>query len=186
MRRVCSRCVRPVGEFPAVALRQSTAAVSTGVFDHGPFQHRSRHSFNTIPLHDANRLGGRTAYLREIGPVNQKTRGRRFKKDPRTVQFNVDVWCAQQTLRKRWKQRDWEVVEVPFRHAPAEQQRVVPELYTDVPMMTDPARQDYSNIRSKVYDREALQHVLFGATNTLPYPPLQYVDKKAMTLDKFL
>ncbi|CBH13493.1 hypothetical protein, conserved [Trypanosoma brucei gambiense DAL972] len=171
---------------PSSALQCSVAVVSTGEFDHPPFQFRQRHTFNTTPLHDANRFGGRTAYLREIGPVNIKKQGRRFKKDPRTVQFNVDVWCAQQTLRKRWKQRDWEVIEIPFRLVPREQQRVIPELYTDIPQMTDPARNDFSNIRNKVYDREELQGVLFPAAGTMLYPPLQRVDKQAMTLDKYL
>ncbi|KEG10776.1 hypothetical protein DQ04_03301040 [Trypanosoma grayi] len=188
MRRACRRLFLQgePRESCAAALHCSMAAISTGVFDHPSFECRQKHSFNTLPLHDANRFGGRTAYLREIGPVNQKKQGRRFKKDMRTVQFNVDVWCAQQTLRKKWKQRDWEVVEVPFRLSPKEQQRVVPELYTDVPQMTDPAHNDFSNIHSKVYDREELQADLFGAAGPLPYPPLQRVDKQAMTLDKFL
>ncbi|EAN86104.1 hypothetical protein C3747_66g48 [Trypanosoma cruzi] len=186
MQRAGCGIVRPGRGCHTTPLYCSLATISTGVFDHLPFQHRRQHAFNTLPLHDANHFGGRTAYLREIGPVNIKKSGRRFKKDLRTVQFNVDIWCAQQTLRKRWKQRDWEVIEVPFRLAPAEQQRVIPEMYTDVPPMTDPERHDFSNIRNKVYDREELQGVLFGASGPLPYPPLQRIDRQAMTLDKFL
>ncbi|KAG5485703.1 hypothetical protein LSCM4_06661 [Leishmania orientalis] len=162
--------------------------VSTGNFDHPSFSYRHQHTFNTLPMHDANRFGGRTAYLREIGPIDHKKKGRLFKRDPATLQFNVDVWCAQQTLRKQWKGRDWDMVEMPFELAPKELQRVVPEKYTDVPMMTDPARHDYMNIRRKVFDREALQGALYasGSGGSLPYPAVQLVDKDAMTLEKYL
>lgn len=139
-------------------------------------------------MHDANRFGGRSAYLREIGPFDHKKKGRLFKRDPETQQFNVDVWSAQQTLRKQWKGRDWDVVEMPFELAPKELQRVVPERYTDVPVMANPAANDFMNIRRKVYDREALQGALYatGANGQTPYPALQRVDRSAMTLDKFL
>lgn len=160
-------------------------AVSTGIFDHGPYKYRQQHTYNTLPLHDSNHFGGRTAYLREIGPFDHKKKGRIFKRDPRTVQFNVDVWAAQQSLRKRWKGRDWDVVELPFALAPAELQRVIPEMYTDVPVMAQPAAGDYGNVRSKVYDREALQEVLYGG-QARPYPALRTVDARAQTLDKFL
>lgn len=159
--------------------------VSTGVFDHPTKFDRRRHTFNTLPTHDANRFGGRTAYLREIGPFDHKTKGRLFKRDPATQQFNIDVWSAQQTLRKKWKARDWEVVEMPFALAPRELQRVIPEVYTDVPQMANPTKGDFGNIRSKVYDREELQDALFGPESH-PYPPLRRVDASAVTLDKFL
>ncbi|CCW71357.1 unnamed protein product [Phytomonas sp. Hart1] len=163
--------------------------ISTDVFDHPPFSHRQQHTYNTLPLHDSSRFGGRTAYFREIGPFNHKRRGRLFKRDHRTLQYNVDIWCAQSTLRKKWKGRDWEVVELPFNLAPAEQQRVIPELYTDVPQMTHPAVGDYSNIRSKVYDREELQGALFGG-KTYPYPRMLKVkndsDEASLSLDRFL
>ncbi|CCW63559.1 unnamed protein product [Phytomonas sp. EM1] len=163
--------------------------ISTGVFDHPPFSHRQQHTYNTLPLHDANRFGGRTAYFREIGPFDHKRKGRLFKRDLRTLQYNVDTWCAQSTLRKKWKGRDWEVVELPFNLAPTELQRVIPEQYTDVPQMTQPAVGDYSNIRSKVYDREELQDVLFGG-KAHPYPRIVRVkddnDKASLALNKFL
>ncbi|CAD2222594.1 hypothetical protein AGDE_01115 [Angomonas deanei] len=158
--------------------------ISTGVFEHPPFKYRKRHAFNTLPVHDANRFGGRSAYLREIGPFDHKKKGRQFKRDPGTVQFNVDVWSAQQTLRKQWKKRDWTVVELPFALAPKEMQRVIPELYTDVPIPTNSAKGDYSNLRSKVYDRETLQEALYSGAR--PYPEIVRVDQKALTLDKFL
>ncbi|KAG5510343.1 hypothetical protein JKF63_07672 [Porcisia hertigi] len=166
----------------------ASRCLSTGNFDHPPFSYRHQHTFNTLPMHDTNRFGGRTAYLREIGPIDHKKKGRLFKRDPATLQFNVDVWCAQQTLRKQWKRRDWDVVEMPFEVAPKELQRVVPEMYTDVPMMTDPARHDYMNIRRKVFDREDLQGALYASKGAghSPYPPIQRVDKTAMTLDKYL
>lgn len=162
--------------------------ISTGVFDHPPFKYRQRHSFNTLPVHDANRFGGRSAYLREIGPIDHKKKGRLFKRDPRTVQYNVDIWCAQQTLRRQWKGRDWEVVELPFEAAPPVLQRVLPEKYTDVPIMADPSAGDCMNIRRKVFDREELQETLYGSTagGALPYPAIQKVNKMAMTLNKFL
>lgn len=163
----------------------SVRRVSFGVFDHPPYKFRQQHSFNSLPVHDSSRFGGRSAYLREIGPFDHKRKGRLFKRDPRTVQFNVDVWAAQQTLRKRWKGRDWDVVELPFSLAPKELQRVIPEVYTDVPTMTNPAQGDFSNIRSKVYDREALQGALYGGV-AKPYPALRTVDPEALTLDKFL
>lgn len=159
----------------AAVVMGSARTVSTGEFDHPPFKFRQRHTFNTLPVHDANRFGGRSAYLREIGPFDHKRKGRAFKKDPATVQFNVDVWAAQQTLRKRWKGRDWEVVELPFALAPREMQRVIPEVYTDVPVMADPARGDFRNLRRRVYDRESLQEVLFNTAATgaaKPYPDL--------------
>ncbi|KAG5485033.1 hypothetical protein LSCM1_07113 [Leishmania martiniquensis] len=184
----------------AIARRAATASlesapltaalrcVCTGSFDHPPFSYRHQHTFNTLPMHDANRFGGRTAYLREIGPIDHKKKGRLFKRDLATLQFNVDVWCAQQTLRKQWKGRDWDMVEMPFELAPKELQRVVPEKHTDVPMMADPARHDYMNIRRKVFDREDLQGVLYPSSSAgqSPYPAIQCVDKAAMTLEKYL
>ncbi|EPY29249.1 hypothetical protein STCU_04650 [Strigomonas culicis] len=64
-------------------------------------------------------------------------------------------------------------------------QRVVPELYTDVPQMTNVQKGDFSNIRGKVYDREQLQLALYGGASK-PYPDVVRVDPRAMTLDKFL
>ncbi|EPY29730.1 hypothetical protein AGDE_05298 [Angomonas deanei] len=63
-------------------------------------------------------------------------------------------------------------------------QRVIPELYTDVPIPTNSAKGDYSNLRSKVYDRETLQEALYSGAR--PYPEIVRVDQKALTLDKFL
>ncbi|KAK7194593.1 hypothetical protein NESM_000377500 [Novymonas esmeraldas] len=172
----------------AASLVRGLRCVSTGRFDHPPFLYRHQHTFNTLPMHDANRLGGRTAYLREIGPIDHKKKGRLFKRDPATLQFNVDVWCAQQTLRKQWKGRDWDVVEMPFELAPAPLQRVIPEKYTDVPTMTDPSRCNYTNIRRLVVDREDLQAALYARSDSgqSPYPALQRVDRTAMTLDRYL
>lgn len=160
--------------------------VSTGRFDHPPFSYRQRHTFETLPIHDANYFGGRTAQLREIGPIDGKKRGRLFKRNKEITQYNVDVWCAQQTLRKRWKGRDWTVVEMPFELAPKELQRVIPEMYTDVPQWADAKRGDYSNIRSKVYDVEELQPALFAGRETMPYSSILKRNETAMTLDKFL
>mmetsp|Transcript_27516 Transcript_27516/g.31712 ORF Transcript_27516/g.31712 Transcript_27516/m.31712 type:complete len:189 (-) Transcript_27516:82-648(-) len=161
--------------------------VSTGRFDHPPYSFRQRHTFQTLPIHDANYFGGRTAQLREIGPVNSMRRGRQFKRNKELAQYNVDIWCAQQTLRKRWKSRDWEVMELPFPLAPRELQRVMPEMYTDVPQPVDGfGGKDMSNVRSKVFDVETLQHVVYGARSPLLTTAIRRVHKDALTLDKFL
>jgi hypothetical protein len=188
---------------PATVLILSSSKrwVSTSRFDHPPYADRQKHTYRTLPIHDSNYFGGRLANLREIGPVDGKKRGRLFKRNPEISQFNVDVWCAQQTLRKRWKQRDWEVVELPYSLAPAALQRVIPEVYTDVPQMVDPAGSDRSNIRSKVFALEDVQEAVFlgkqvmpssGSSSPqrqvegLPYKRLLRVDKNALTLEKFL
>lgn len=186
MQGFMQRRSRPSRPLAVAALSFSLMAISTGQFDHPTQHYRRQHTFNTLPMHDANRFGGRTAYLREIGPIDHKKKGRLFKRDAATSQFNVDVWSAQQTLRKQWKKRDWDVVEMPFELAPRKLQQVIPERYTDVPMMADPARGDYMNIRRKVYDRETLQETLYAGSEQQPYPSLQRVDRTAMTLDKFL
>lgn len=185
-RFLAQQSARTCAATAVAALAVSAMHISSGQFDHPKQHYRRQHTFNTLPMHDANRFGGRSAYLREIGPFDHKKKGRLFKRDPATLQFNVDVWCAQQTLRKQWKKRDWDVVEMPFELAPRELRRVIPEKYTDVPMMADPARHDYMNIRRKVYDREDLQEALYGSSSQPPYPAVQRVDKSAMTLDKFL
>ena len=165
-------------------LRQSVRRLR--VFFHPVKSSRRRHTHITTPMHDANHFGGRSAQLREIGPINHRMRGRMFKMDPTLQQYNVDIWAAQQTLRKKWKSRDWDVIEFPFELAPKQLQRVIPELYTELPPMTDPANNDCQNIRKKVFDCEDLQRVLYPKADRTPYPPIQRVDKtKPLTLDKF-
>ncbi|KPI86949.1 hypothetical protein ABL78_3995 [Leptomonas seymouri] len=186
MQGIIRRSVCGGRRMAVAALSASVMHHSSGQFDHPSQHYRRQHTFNTLPMHDANRFGGRAAYLREIGPINHRKRGRLFKRDPATLQYNVDVWCAQQSLRKQWKGRHWDVVEMPFELAPRELQRVIPEKYTDVPVMADPARKDYMNIRRKVYDRESLQDALYTGSGQPPYPPLQRIDKATMSLDKFL
>lgn len=111
--------------------------VSGSIVDHPPHSFRRQHTYRTLPLHDANRFGGRSAYLREIGPFDHKRRGRLFKRNSALSQWNVDVWCAQQTLRKKWKGRDWVVMELPFLSSPKLLQRVIPEIYTDLPTSSE-------------------------------------------------
>jgi hypothetical protein len=171
---------------PASSSSQATQVRHTvGSYNHLPTSHSRRHNHKTLPMDDANRFGGRSASLREPGKFDHKKRGARWKLDPELQQYNIDVWCAQQTLRKKWKARDWEVVELPFEHAPAALQQVIPELHTELPTMAAPAAGDYGNVRAKVYDREELQDVLFPRTETKPYPALRRVDKSAATLDSF-
>ena len=163
-----------------------TRAVSTNRFDQPPFTNRQKHTFKSAPVHSSNYFGGRTAQFREIGPIDGKKAGRKFKIEREITQYNVDIWCAQQTLRKQWKGRDWDVVEMPFELAPPTLQRVIPELHTDIPLPSDPKAGDYENVRSKVFDVEELQDKLFpGGQRVLPdiRPPPE--DSK-MTLDKFL
>ena len=169
---------------PAAALttqRRNTV----GSYDRLRTMHTRRHNHMQLPKDDSNRFGGRTAFLREPGKFDHKTQGARWKLDPELQQYNIDVWCAQQTLRKKWKARDWEVVEVPFELAPKALQQVIPELHTELPTMADPAAGDFGTVRAKVYDREDMQDVLFPRAAEKPYPKLRRVDKTQMTLDTF-
>jgi hypothetical protein len=127
--------------------------------------------------------------LRELGPIDPKKKGRRFKKELSVCQFNVDIWCAQQTLRKRWKQRDWDVHEVPFTLAPRVLQRVIPEMHTAVPAGLDHSLRSYVNLHSTIIDREEITTVLYPDDECLAsriYVPIRRVDRSLMTLDKFL
>ncbi len=155
-------------------------------FNHVPTSSRRRHTHMQLPTHDSSRFGGRLAYMREIGPINNKYRGKAWKGVPELQQYNVDVWCAQQTLRKKWKARDWEVMEVPFEKAPKVLQRVIPEKYTELPVMTDPKNGDFENIQTKVFDREELQDALYPHMAKHPFPRLLTVNRSAATLDTFL
>lgn len=112
---------------------RSVVTAST-MLDHPQYKFRQQHTYRTLPLHDSNRFGGRTSYLREIGPFDHKRRGRLFKRQRELAQWNVDIWAAQQTLRKKWKSRDYMVVEMPFLQSPAALQRVIPEMFTDIPI----------------------------------------------------
>ena len=112
--------------------------------------------------------------------------GAEWKRDIPSMQYNVDVWTAQQTLRKQWKGRDWDVFELPFEKAPTLLQRVIPEIHTEAPVMSDPANGDFSNIRAKVFDREELQDVLYPDFETKPYPKIEKPKKDSkITLDSF-
>lgn len=135
-----------IGSLPMYSVVSQTSSLYTqnrgillsgDVVDHPPYSFRRRHTYRTLPLHDANRFGGRTAYLREIGPFDHKRRGRLFKRNHELSQWNVDVWCAQQTLRKKWKGRDWVVMELPFLCSPRLLQRVIPEIFTDLPPLSE-------------------------------------------------
>lgn len=139
------------------------------------------------------------AAFREVGNPKFTLGGPKWKVDTDLRQYNVDVWCAQQSTRKKWKARDWDVHEVPFDHAPSVLQRVLPEKYTELPVAADPSYGDYSNIDQKVFDIEELQDVLFPAPvggsvaktesdAAMPYPRLLRVRAKhdLPTLDSIL
>lgn len=170
MQRI-NRCAAQAS-LSTVVVAQSRFA-SGGSFDRRQRDGRRRkHTHDSLPLDDANRLGGRTAYFRMPGKINMKKCGERFVRDPTVVGYNVDVWAAQQSLRKRWKGRDWEVVEVPFSEAPKVLQRVIPELYTELPkaVVTPEGKR---NVRDVVVDREDFQHVLYPRSSVPPYPAIR-------------
>lgn len=175
----------------ALALLSDTVRWVTDTFDIEQPARWSKHTHSTLPLTDSSKFGGRTSYLREKAPINARYRGRQFKKDHTLLQYNVDVWCAQQTLRKKWKGRDWDVYEMPFERAPKVLQKVIPEVHTEVPMMADPENGDFYNIRSKVFDVEDLQGELFATSaegsDRKVFPELKRVNKEdSLTIDKFL
>lgn len=177
------RVQRPLGVASSTAFVQRRGIV--GRFNHTPGARPRKHGYNTLPYTHTSLWGGRSSFLREKGPFNSRYRGLRWKRDPELRQFNVDVWCAQQTLRKKWKGRDWEVYELPFEKAPKLLQQVIPEMYTEVPRMADPKNGDFENIRAKVFARENLAQVLFEGTGK-SIPALRRVDPTARTLEKFL
>lgn len=135
--------------------------------------------------HNSNYFGGRLGSFRVNGSNNTLQKmGNFWRKHMPTQQYNVDVWNAQQTLRKKWKGRNWRVVEMPFEKAPALLQKVIPEEYTELPMMSDPKNGDFSNIRRKTFAQEELQDILFGTDRkVLPTP----VERKlsSVALDSF-
>lgn len=150
-----------------------------------PREHRRAHTHLTISTHNSNYFGGRYANFRLPHSYNNpKKTGMTWRKHLPTLQYNVDVWSAQQTLRKKWKGRNWRIVEMPFEKAPALLQKVIPEEYTELPIMADPRNGDYSNIRRKTFSQEELQEILFGTDKkVLPMP----VERKisTVTLDSF-
>lgn len=148
--------------FLSCSSQLSIAARFNRVFSLPPQRHRRSHTHLTLNYHNSNFLGGRTAYFRYHGKPLGKKHGAEWKKHRPTVDYNIDVWAAQQTLRKKWKGRDYRVVELPFEAAPAQLQKVIPEEYTELPMMSDPANGDFSNIRRKTFAQEDLQEALFG------------------------
>lgn len=145
--------------------------------------HRKVHSHLSLNSHNANYLGGRTAVFRFHGATKAK-HGAEWKRHEPTVRYNIDVWNSQQTVRRQWKGRNWRVVELPFEKAPAVMQKVIPEEYTEMPMMADPAKGDFSNIRRKTFAQEDLQEVLFG-TGIKVLPSLVERGGSSVKLDSF-
>ena len=144
-----------------------------------------KHDHVQLPLHHSSFFNGRLAHMRV--PMQRKMVGRLWRRDRGVVQYNVDVWIAQETLRRQTKARDWEVVEVPYRLAPAELQRVIPEKHTELPQMVDAGRGDGRNVRNLVFDREAMQDVLYSKHAEKPYPTIRRVERSpgSATLDTF-
>lgn len=135
------------------------------MMDHPPYKFRQQHTYRTLPLHDANRFGGRTAYLREIGPFDHKRRGRLFKRQRELSQWNVDVWAAQQSLRKKWKSRDYFVVEMPFLQSPQLLQRVIPEVFTDVPICLSDNQSKAEECSTRDPSSSSVAHAVRGANH---------------------
>lgn len=146
----------------ALAPSLSAAARFSRVFSLPPRRHRRSHTHLNLNAHNSNYLNGRTAHFRFNGRSPHRRHGAEWKKHRPTIEYNIDVWNAQQTSRKKWKGRDFRVVELPFEAAPAMLQKVIPEEYTELPMMSDPANGDFSNIRRKTFAQEDLQEALFG------------------------
>jgi hypothetical protein len=148
---------------------------------------RRTHTSHQLPRNHSSRYGGRAAHFRVSTRNTAHQVNNYWFKDQRLEKYNIDVWLAQQTLRKKWKGRDWDVVEMPFALAPKALQQVVPELHTELPKMTAPAKGDFQNIRSKVFNREDLQDALFPNHAVKPYPQLQRRSEaaSARALDSF-
>jgi hypothetical protein len=146
---------------------------------------RRKHDHRSLPIDDASFWGGRSAHMRYTGP-QKGLGGPKWMLDRSLEKYNIDVWLAQQTLRKKWKGRDWDVVELPFQHAPKELQQVIPEKHTELPRMVNASAGDCRNVRSVVYDRESLQEVLYPG-RAKPYPELrsQHPDEAKLALDSF-
>ena len=71
---------------------------------------------------------------------------------------------------------------MPFEKAPKVLQKIIPEQYTELPMMADPKNGDYSNIRRKTFAHEELQEALYER-QVLPMPVKRSVS--SVTLDSF-
>lgn len=151
---------------------------------------RRFNSHISAPIWSSQRFGGRWAAFRVKAPAKRAFVKKTFTQDPQIIQFQADVWNAQQTLRKKWKGRDFEVVELPFALAPAALRGVIPDIHTGAPRCTDELRGDYSNIQNKVFDREEVQQVMYSkageAQQQQPYPTLLKPTTSPMTLDNFL
>ena len=151
---------------------------------------RRYNSHTSTPIWSSQRFGGRWAAFRVKAPAKRMFVKRTFTQDPMIIQFQADVWNAQQTLRKKWKGRDFEVVELPYSLAPAALKGVIPDIHTGAPKCTDELRGDFSNIQNKVFDREEVQQVMYSkvgeAQQQQPYPTLLKPTASPMTLDNFL
>ena len=143
---------------------------------------RRRHSHDVVPRDDANRLGGRTAYFRVLSGTNGPKSGKKWTKDATLVNYNIDVWLGQQTLRKKWKGRNWDVVEMAFEDAPKELQRVIPEKYTELPL---PVGEKGGNIRDFVVDRESIQPALYPRGQQYPNLRVTSPEERKNALSSF-
>eukprot|EP00759_Apiculatamorpha_spiralis_P040715 PhF_6_TR39591/c0_g1_i1/m.58672 len=110
------------------------------------------------PYHEPQKFGGRIAHVKQYVTVKHGS-GTLWKKDPKMRERVLAVFEAQQFSRREWKSRDYDVYELPYEFAPKEMQRVIPDLYTEIPIRAN----DGTNLRQKVYDRETMASVLYGA-----------------------
>lgn len=171
----------------AVATTQ-TRCIHKGEFSTPTTLNRQGNSHISLPIRSSQRYGGRWAAFRVKAPAKRMFVKKMFTQDPKVVQFQADVWNAQQTLRRKWKSRDFEVVEMPFSLAPPTLRGVIPDIHTDAPQPLNEKSGDYSNANSKVFDREELQQVMYSSSDSgvQPYPKLLKPVVTPMTLDSFL
>lgn len=188
MRRCAASVVAAATVFPQEASKECQKRHATGEFSVQKPSSRRRHTARTLPLHDSNRFGGRLAYMRMPSTKTKKYSGERWTFDERLLQYNTDMWVAQQTLRRQWKSRDWDVVELPFALAPQELRQVIPELHTEFPKSVDARNGKYGNVRDVVVPCEDLQDALFPRSEVKPYPTVftpRDVPTRGATLDSF-
>ena len=115
---------------------------------------RKLHTYNQLSPNSSTRFGGRLKRFRQARQTAPVHPGRAYplqpwKRQPHMIQYNVDVWWAQETLRREWKGREFDVYEVPYQQlammtsSEGQQQRqqhpllrVVPHPYTEPVFLT--------------------------------------------------
>ena len=166
---------RAASAVPATVSGVGRAHSTAREFDPQPRLHRQFAMYKRLPSNYTSRFGGRLSRLRTgvqaRGPGNFAKKVPDWKKDEPLRRYNIDVWWAQETLRREWKGRDFDVYELPFALAPAALRRVIPQRYTEPFVPRDAARGDLRDVTEATFPVEELQAALFpGATPPYPAP----------------